>query len=414
MEEQVREMGLTTQFAGRVPDVPTATQVDVEALTAGDSDPMFVTLQVAESGRLSQNRLRYDDGLLNVIAEQMVGADARMGHVPEGAQNSVYPVTTSGSVPLAGHWVGSSRDGNVLWGKAYIPPGEVREYIRRLKATGGKLGTSIYGRGAFEAHNDGSRRLKAFLLESVDFAPPNRAALPLSGAFAVTAEMTDEGNKNQMDNITINDVPEVVREQIIQQAQGAASMERVAELEQQNAELRGNAEVVAELQQTLGQSDNLTVTVREMHDALVAIAEAVQVTGDSVQWGDVRQRVTELHQTVAEMRAQQFEVTLNEAVAETTVSWKNVGDDPRVKALHAQVRSAALAQLADDRSAEAVAEAVKTAWASESIQVIAEAVKSSIAGPPAFVGGKGKDKSASREDLFSEEARRNRANRFGL
>lgn len=405
--ETVRETGLVTRFAGHVPQVPTAPQVDVAALTTGDEDPMYVTLQIAETGRVSGNRLRYDDALLATVEEQVVGADALMGHLPENARSAAYPVNSSGSVPFAGHWVGTTREEKVLWGKAYIPPGEVREYIRRLKATGGKLGTSIYGQGVFENQPDGTRRLKAFNLESLDFAPHGRAALKLAGDFAVTAEM-DKPTRGEPMEMQVSDVPQVVREQIIQQAQATASTERVAELEEQVSEMRAATHLVAELRSTLGEGSDVLATVREMHSTLSQIAETMQSAGD---WSGLPERVNEMYNAVAEMQAQQFESALDAAVAGTTADWQNAAGDKRVAALHAQVRQAALHELGSERAPERVAEAVNAAWASEPVQTIAETVRASIAGPAAVVGPKGQ--TLGREDLFSEEARRKRASRFG-
>jgi hypothetical protein len=53
----------------------------------------------------------------------------------------------------------------------------------------GRIATSVYGTARFENFADGKRRAHNFVLESLDFAPPERAALKLGGDFFVTAEM---------------------------------------------------------------------------------------------------------------------------------------------------------------------------------------------------------------------------------
>ena len=176
------------QFRGDYPDVQIAAGVSLDELRELDADPMFVTLPVIpEIGAISKNGLLYDEALADSLVRQI--NDKRpggtFGHLKDEDRSTAFPIPD-------GQWVGAQREGKTVWGKAYIPPGAARDHIRRLKAIGGSIATSIYGKGAYEKVRDGVQRLKDFTLESLDFAPPERAALGYAAAPFVTREFTTE------------------------------------------------------------------------------------------------------------------------------------------------------------------------------------------------------------------------------
>lgn len=328
------------EFRGPFPDIQTAPRVDIDALTSGDDDPFFITLPVARVGEVSTNGLEYDEALVQAIYEQVVSKGGILGHIPDEARATAFPIENV-------DWVGAQRQGNTLWAKGYIPPSEAREYIRRLKARGGKLATSIYGPGEkLPGSKPDSYRMDRFSLESLDLAPADRAALKLGGAFAVTAQMEQENedkepemDKNEiLAELTVKDVPQAVREQIIGDWKDTHDTEtRIAELEQQNA--------------------------------------------------DAQSLIQELQKTIEGYKASEFDATLDARVAEL-VDWNVKGDEAKekVQAFRRMVRQRIVGELGDERAADKVGDVAETVWAE--MKPLAETLRDALAGPAAVVNGR--------------------------
>jgi len=332
------------EFRGDFPQISTDARVDLDTLTAGDDKPFFLTLPVGEVGRVSENGLRYDEELVKAIEAQVVGRGGIMGHIKLEERATAFPVEDV-------DWVGAQRQGDTLWGKAYIPPGEVREYVRRLKARGGKLATSIYGPYAQrEALQDGTHRIRGLRLESLDLAPADRAALKLGGTFGVTAQMEQSKQDTDMEA----DMP-VTKEQVI-------------------AEL-----TVEEIPQVL--RDQIVAGVQADRDAKDRIAELEQ------QLSDKDQIIGTLQDQLAARQAQDFEAQLDARVAEL-VDWKVEGDEARgkVEAFRRTVRTRIASELGDARTAEKLAEVSDAVWAD--MKPLAEMIRDALAGPAARVGGR--------------------------
>ena len=333
------------EFRGDFPQIDADTRVDIGALTAGDESPFYLTLPVGRAGEVSDNGLHYDEELIGAIQQQLVGRGGSMGHIKDEERATAFPIEDA-------DWVGVQRQGDTLWGKAYIPPGEAREYIRRLKARGGQLATSIYGPyQKREPLKDGTYRIRGLRLESLDLAPADRAALKLGGAFAITAQMesaeqpTMEANDMDREQViaelTVNDIPAALREQIVNEAQaGKDADSRIAELEGQ-----------------LSDKDTLLGTLQGQLEAKL----------------------------VAE-----FDATLDAKVAEL-VNWDVKGEDAqgKVDAFRRTVRTSILSELGEERTAEKLAEVAGGVW--EKMKPFAEMIRDALAGPPARVAGKVRD-----------------------
>lgn len=166
-------------------EVPIDPRVNLPLLTQGDPNPRYLALEIARLNAVSDNGLKYDAGLMAEIERSLVSKGGIMGHIPDYKLDSDFPIDDL-------HWVGVLRQGESLYGRAYVPPGEVRDYLTRLKAVGGKIATSIVVN--FEnkvTQRDGSYTLAAPKLTSVDLAPQSRAALQLSGQFLFEMEGLD-------------------------------------------------------------------------------------------------------------------------------------------------------------------------------------------------------------------------------
>ena len=343
--EMVRDY-IVGEFRGSFPQIDIDAKVDIAALTAGDDKPFYVTLPIAEAGKVSANGLHYDEELLSAIEQQAVGRGGIMGHIKDEDRGTAFPVEDV-------DWVGVQRQGDMLWGKAYVPPGGVRQYIHRLVARGGQLATSIYGPyQKREPLKDGTHRVRGLRLESIDLAPADRAALKLGGAFAVTAQMESEEQPTQEANdmvdreqviaeLTVNDIPAALREQIVNEAQsGKDADSRIAELEQQ---VTDKENIIGTLQTQL---------------------EAKQLA--------------------------EFEATLDAKIAEL-VSWDVKGEDAqgKVDAFRRTVRTRILSELGEERTVETLTAKADEVWAD--MKPLAELIRDALAGPPARVAGQVRD-----------------------
>ena len=349
-QEIVREYEVG-EFRGSFPDVPTAAGVDMEALKAGDADPMLVTLPIVPAfGAVSRNGLLYDAQLIDSIVAQINDKrpDGIFGHLKDEDRSTAFPEP-------AVHWVGATVADGKAWAKGYIPPGAARDRVKRLKATGGQIATSIYGKGSYEpTATKGVRRLASFDLESLDFAPPARAALG-NGAYPhVTAELAQE-NPDIMDKaqiiaeLTLSDIPAAIRDQIVAEAQQRSTA----------------TQTIAELQQAVADRDTLLQTAQ---------------------------------QTVAEYQRQRFSDSLDTRVADLT-NWSVKGEEAQKKldSFRRTLRARITQELGEERDAERVAETVTAVWAD--LEPLAETLRDSLAGPAAVVGGKGKGNDNWRDEL---------------
>jgi len=352
-EEIIREYTVG-RFRGDFPDVDIAPGVDMEALKELDAAPFFATLPIVpEVGAISENGLLYDEELVSSIEKQINEnkPGGIFGHLKDEERNTSYPLPS-------GMWVGAKRIANTLWGKVYCPPGAGREHIRTLKALGGEIATSIYGKGKFEKVRDGVRRLTNFKLESLDFAPPTRAALGYGAIPYVTSEMNME--------TTMADKQAVIQE------------------------LRD-----ATVPPQRGWTPSDTATVSEMTSQLAARDD----------------RITVLETTVQEFQRREFERAVDEKVAEMT-DWPvgetapdangKTGKD-KLAALRAMFRRAILEKMADDHTVEGIAEITAEAW--EGIRPIAEIVRDALAGPAAVVNGRVQATGAVKSLVDTPEAR---------
>jgi septal ring factor EnvC (AmiA/AmiB activator) len=186
----------------------------------------------------------------------------------------------------------------------------------------------------------------------LDLAPADRAALKLGGQFNITAQMEKESNDKEIDEmptkeeilaeLTVDDIPKALRDQIVKETT------EIADTETQ----------IAELKQQIADKDQIIGTLQD----------------------DLKAR-----------QAQEFEATLDAQVAEL-VDWQVEGDEAKgkVAAFQRTVRTRILSELGEERDTDKLAEAVKVAW--EDMQPLAEMIRDALAGPPARVSGKVRDR----------------------
>lgn len=188
-----------TVFRGKPPNVPIASHINREELTAGDDDPFFVTLRIGEVGSTSGNKNYYDEAIIREVERQAVGLDSNMGHVNSSEADTAFPMP-------AGHWVGTKLVDGVLYGKLYVPRTrqDVREFFRVKMAQNGKVSTSIYSVAEREYDAQLSAyRLKNITLETIDLAPIVRNGVAsLAAVPHITSEMESSEEEKTMGDQT--------------------------------------------------------------------------------------------------------------------------------------------------------------------------------------------------------------------
>jgi hypothetical protein len=233
-----QDVSVITELRGSFPEnIDYIDGVNIEELTRGDVDPMYLTIPIGRVGSLSGNKRYYDEEWTvelerQVLHERPVGI---MGHIKPEDRASSFPIE-------AVHWVGAARLGDTLWGKGYIPPGPDRDRIRRYKATGRKLATSIFAKadGVWDAAIGAYRMVaKSLKLQQIDIAPYDRAGVPsLAIVPILTAEMDDDGGsvvpapsdlpapESSVEAVlTTPDTPDSPSEEIIPETTGTTDIE---------------------------------------------------------------------------------------------------------------------------------------------------------------------------------------------
>lgn len=185
---EFRDVMVITELRGQYPSVPTSGDVDYEGLIAGDAAPLFITIPIGKAGVTSGNKRHYDDAFVMELMKQTLANKpiGLMGHLSDTDRATEFP-------PEAVHWVGAVRDGDLIWGKAYVVPGAVRDRIQRYKAHGKALATSIdaFAEGIWDEQLKAHRMsAKSLRLNQIDIVPADRAGIPdLAAVPLLTTEM---------------------------------------------------------------------------------------------------------------------------------------------------------------------------------------------------------------------------------
>lgn len=334
--------------------IPLYASVNAAALYEGDAQPFHLVLDVFKVGAISSNGLLYDEELVTELEKQLPGTGGLRGHLPLEQYYSAFPIEEI-------HWVGHTRLGDTTYAKAYVAPGETREFMRKLIARGGKLRTSIDVVARQEARGKSQYVLREPQLQTLDLAPAKKAALRdhQSGNPIITQQMAQQ--EEQRMDIQFADVPQHIREQIIREAQVQADAKRVTELQQQVTTLTTERDTArADVTRLQGE-----VTTRET-------------------------RITELTNRVSEFERTQFEQQIDAALNALTASWQvhTEAGKAKVAALVGQVRKAALLELGNQRETAQIQPTVQRLW-TQDYKVFVEMTRDVLAGPAGAIGGQG-------------------------
>jgi 2'-5' RNA ligase len=280
----VRDCLVVGEFKGEYPVVKTFDDVDIDLLTKDDPDPKYVTLPVGKDNAVSGNGRLYTKEFVDMLEQAIF--DKRptgiRGHLKDADRATEYPMPVT-------YWIGARRVGELLWAKAYIPPGENRDMVTRLQGARSKIGTSIYGTGDYEWNRERGlmeMRHETFNLESMDIGPPDRIGIKdLAVIPQVTSEMSSNGNKGlgqqseDEEKIIMGDEKEttvgVDKHQVIRELT-ASDAEFLPKLVQESiVKASAPAKVVAEMATVLEvDADKVLDTVRELVNERNALKKA--------------------------------------------------------------------------------------------------------------------------------------------
>lgn len=329
-----QDVMVITELRGGYPNVPIAADVDYAELIAGDDNPQFLTLPIAMVNAKSGNGRYYDEEFVTELMRQTLANKpiGLMGHLSEAERATAFPKESL-------HWVGAVRDGDLVWGKAYLI-GEARERVRRYKASGKSIATSIdaFAEGVWDetikAHRMSAKSLR---LNQIDLAPSDRAGISalarvpmLTNEFAPAGADIDEMQDEpvvEVEQETVMDKLQVINEMTADDARLLPEPVRQALL----ATVATPPEVaqVQELRTALGVDDkaDLAKLVRELQEQVQEQKKAAvknrisELVAEGIKLDSARGIVTELvaarnPQSVPDAEKAYQEVIESKAVSE--------------------------------------------------------------------------------------------------
>lgn len=225
-------------------------------------DAMFVTLPIGRVGARSRNGRTYTREAVQAIVDAVNKnkPEGRWGHLRDEDRPYEY-------APPAMRWLAAMIDGEgVAWAKGIPVTAEAREHFRLAKIAGSRVGTSVYGFGRMDGDN-----VVAFELESIDLAAPDRVGIPETAAEPIITKETEDNT--MPDQIHLEDVPESIKKQILEQYDAQQSGARLTEMEAENKTLKEQVSTVtAERDAARGEASTLLATYVK-----AKIAEAVKL-----------------------------------------------------------------------------------------------------------------------------------------
>lgn len=195
MDDLILIPGRISEMAKNVEDfgvnVP-ITGIDIDALTEGDNDPMFITIEALNEG-VSANKVNYSREVIMEIAAKVneLKPDGYMGHIDDKDIQTKNPRSET-------IWLGATTaevNGKLrMFIKGYVMPyaKDLKTYIKKAKAVKKSIAVSIFG--AAQKTIDAINKVynivpNTFKLQSIDWARSAGAGVMTLGAFSVTKEM---------------------------------------------------------------------------------------------------------------------------------------------------------------------------------------------------------------------------------
>lgn len=168
----------------QVEDIPIAPNVDLEALKAGDDDPLEVVVEIPAS-RSTRGWNYTANSLKNIVdAVNSKTLNGFLGHQkPEDISNQFLPPVT--------HWVGAKMVGEIAYFRGVVDA--AAKDLKRWIKSGRIRQVSIFGRPKLQSVA-GETNVVGYDPMSIDWTPLDRAGMQTS-IVAMSGEMWDlEGN----------------------------------------------------------------------------------------------------------------------------------------------------------------------------------------------------------------------------
>ena len=260
-------------------NIPVAPHIIQSELTAGDPDPMFVTLKILEVGETPRG---WDEhwtleGVQNVASQINTNTVTGItGHASDGWEFDL---------PIL-HWIGAQMEGTSLYAKAYVPTyaTEVREYLRTAVALGQRIGTSVdMFWGESGTVQDGN-------LVSLDLVHPDMAALEAASVVPELsrASVIDEGAANMPENSKTNERATASQELLdVREAQVAELREQLAARESELAGVREALGMAADSPDPVHVYAQATMAEVQKHRSVASAAEVIEHIGETAKGNDV-------------------------------------------------------------------------------------------------------------------------------
>src|SRR5258706_34386 len=444
--------GYSVEDEVRFPNVPTSPNVNLAELMAvyKDTEPCFVTRPLAILGEVSDNGLPYNQALCDDVFNQVNSKRpvGRRGHVSEADKSSLFP-------PDDAYWIGAVWDSTVygkpvVFGKAYVVPGETRDMVLSRRATGTALSNSLWGDVTTSEDENGNIVPLGVEIESIDFVPAERAALQaLGGSFMVTSEMkgseTMAGTKEAMQEAISAIGPNALHEMMSE-----AQRHHVAEAHVREGKCSECAP--DKMNEMLSEAHRAHITEARMHEETpeetykhmddgkrksvaemyakemnmrLAPHEEESVKEESMQeMKTLKSSLSEMQKELSELRREKFEGELDKAV-DTYFAAFHVNTPKGQEGLanlKSTLRFRALSEMAgmkDGQIAANIAAATEAAW--PHVKPLTEMFVASAGGPAAVVGNNdngsaqieaqaGWDAATGRYKTEAAKEARNRAN----
>lgn len=168
----------------QIDDIPIASNVDLEALKAGDQDPLEVVVEIPASR--STRGWNYTANSLNDIVNKVNNntLNGFLGHQkPEDVSNQFLPPVT--------HWVGAKMVGEIAYFRGVVDA--AAKDLKRWIKSGRIRQVSIFGRPKLQ-NEAGETNVVGYDPMSIDWTPLDRAGMQTS-IVSMSGEMWDlDGN----------------------------------------------------------------------------------------------------------------------------------------------------------------------------------------------------------------------------
>lgn len=245
---RVAEMGESSNKIDlKLPD-----SINISKLTAGDKDPMFVTIEVLTPTK-SANKVIYKEQDLYSLKDEINSKKpyAYNGHIAEGEESSKNPRAYT-------QWlyadVIESEGTKKLYAKGYVfkSAKTLREKLIAADAIGKKVPVSIYGKANQNYNSDlDGYEIDDLTLESIDWARDFSQGVASAGSVSITKET----KKEKLDNFNMKKLKEMSLEEV--------KAER-ADIKEALEDFKKAKTLITEMTQELNVEENrLTETIKE-------------------------------------------------------------------------------------------------------------------------------------------------------